>query len=110
MVEKVVFVPDFTKEFLNKLSLLHLTSVFLNEVSLSEDSVTKIYESLPGVAVNVCLNIFSGKDLLDKFPDCNPVEASGRDCSYLWYQGVCPNNEDVRKQRLSQVQKALDLK
>ncbi len=108
-MEKAIFIPDFNKEFLNKLASLSLTSVFLNETNLNDSSISKIQESLPSVAINVCLNIFSGKDLLDKFPDCNPVEASGRDCSYLWYQGVCPNNEKVRKLRLVEVQKALDL-
>lgn len=109
-MHKSVFIFNAKKEILAALRELPLDSVFVGLHALTEESL-KSLRSVIGkkTKVYVELGVFAGQDKLDKYPDALPIDSTGKPISVDVFAGVCPTHPGVRKDLLSDVQKALDL-
>lgn len=70
-------------------------TVFVPGKSLGQIPIERLCDS--GVRIIADWSVFIGDELRQKFPDCLPVEASGRPFERDgWYVPVCPNHPQVR--------------
>ena len=70
-------------------------TVYVPASSLDRIPVERLCDS--GVRIIADWSVFVGDELRQKFPDCVPVEASGRSFERDgWYVPVCPNHPQVR--------------
>jgi hypothetical protein len=53
--------------------------------------------------------VFTGKELLEQFPDAEPIEANGKATNKEWYMGLCPTHTGVRRKNLERIRTLLDL-
>lgn len=110
MMEKIAYLQNINNTTLDLASELCLTSVLINEKNLNEDNLASIKDVLGPVSVGVCIDIFSGKDLLAQFGNAISQEATNKEAKYNDYFGVCPNNEEVRRFKLQRIQELIEVK
>ncbi|HSX39328.1 MAG TPA: hypothetical protein VLI92_01935 [Candidatus Saccharimonadales bacterium] len=93
MHKSVFSLLPLTSENLEAAKELNLNSIFIISENVSDDSLHKLRTTL-GTAVEIygVVTCFEGKDLLEKFPDAKPVEATGKDT----LGGICPTHEGIR--------------
>ena len=94
---------------LNAVLELNLDSVFIPFHEAGVANLDKIRKSKPDIKINVEVPVFAGKELLEKFPDALPVEASGLKTEKEWYAGVCPTHTGVREECLRKIDSLLSL-
>ncbi|MBI4091239.1 hypothetical protein HY419_00640 [candidate division WWE3 bacterium] len=106
-MEKIVFLTDINEEMLRLIKQLNANSILLDAGKITENGVSLILQNYEGLGIYAVLDVFAGGDLLKKFPGAKAEEASKRPVSYEWYQGVCPNNRELRDYLLQEAKKLM---
>jgi hypothetical protein len=54
------------------------------------------------------ISIFVGKNYWEKYPESRPINAKGEKISKIkWYAGLCPNQEDLRKEKVAKIKQLI---
>ncbi len=109
MVRSSFFFTAPNEQNLKAMLELNLDTVFVPFHETNTSNLEKIRESKPDVKINVEVPVFAGKELLEKYPDAVPVEASGLKTEKEWYVGVCPTHPEVREECLRKIDSLLSL-
>ena len=103
-MEKALYLTDLNSDFLDKAKELAPSAIFLREASFDAVSTSLLKEVLPDCRLNILIDIFSTSDLAEDMIETMPIEAQGRDVSFKWYTGICPNNKRIREYRLNRIE------
>lgn len=98
-----------TDETLNFARELKLDSVFLSFGSASVENIFLVRSILNDTDIYVEVPAFAGFELLEKYPDSKPVEATGKTTQKDSYCGLCPTHPGLRRECLDKVKKLLEL-
>lgn len=102
----------FLTKPINQDTITRLKALGVNQVALSWESCQKGGTQQlrdQGIQVFAEISLFVGQALWEKYPASRPVSRDGRPMDPInWYFGVCPNNPDVRVEKLAQVETILD--
>lgn len=108
-MNKSVFIFDtLDLQTLNYARELSLDSVFYSYKNVTSENVSLIKKEL-GKKIDqyIVIPFFTGKELLEKFPDAKPVEAEGKTSEQSLFYGVCPTHPAVKTFRLENVKETL---
>ena len=54
------------------------------------------------------VSVFVGERYWEKYPDSRPINAKGEKISKIkWYAGLCPNQEDLKKEKLAKIKQLI---
>ncbi len=105
MIKSSFFFSSPNEQSLKAMLELNLDTVFIPYHEANASNLDKIRKSKSDVKINVEVPVFAGKELLEKFPNALPVEASG----LKMLIGVCPTHPGVRGECLKKIDSLLPL-
>ncbi|OGC70097.1 hypothetical protein A2415_00670 [candidate division WWE3 bacterium RIFOXYC1_FULL_39_7] len=108
-MHKSLYVKGTDDKILSEIAAFNINSIFIPYSTDFSEKFTKLKSNLkPEIAVNVELNVFEGKDILVKFADASPVEATGKETRTGSYTGLCPSHPGVRQEILDRAKRILE--
>lgn len=106
MIKAIFILENLTREKIDKAIELNANAIFAPVRHLTQESALYIRQNRLRLFVEV--GIFQGEELWKKYPDSRPVDRNGKPMSKIgWYAGACPNNPEVKREKLTLIKKLI---
>lgn len=107
MTKAIFILENLTREKIDMSINLGVNALFTGIQNLTHETVKYINKNNLKLFVDV--GIFQAEDLWHKYPDSIPVDQKGNLLKKTnWYAGVCPNNPQVRKEKLTSIKRLIE--
>ena len=81
---------------------LNFSSIFTSCKNLNPALIARVRKI--GLKIYAEINIFSGEEWWEEYPDCRPIDKNGQPMKKInWYVAVCPNHPQVQQRLLDRI-------
>ncbi len=109
MHKSAFLLEGLTLENIKKAKELNLDSIVVNSELIAAQNIETTKKEIPSIKVYAEVRCFTGKELLEKYPDAKPVEAQERETSIADFVALCPTHPKVRKAILEKIKNVIAL-
>jgi len=107
MIKGIFIIDKWSEEKIDKIVDLGANAVFTGYKNLKKNLMRKLQKK--GIKIYVEIGLFTGEELWQKYPDSRPASRKNDLMEKIdWYAGVCPNNSQVRKEKIKIIKSLID--
>lgn len=102
MIKGIFAAQQITKETINHLVNLGINTVFSSYRNLNEQVITELKKNKIQIFAEVSL--FFMEDIWENYPQSRPIDQAGKLMERIhWYTGACPNQQDLRENKIQSI-------